>query len=73
MSGSIRTSISTRRLYDILHVLLKSHRWCECCTVQDEILAEVVKLQGQIRHAEAIHHKNQKRTKNDRKTPERHC
>lgn len=61
MSGSIRTSISTRRLYDILHVLLKSHRWCECCTVQDEILAEVVKLQGQIRHAEEIHHRNNAR------------
>lgn len=73
MTGSIRTSISTKRLYDILHVLLKSHRWCECVTVQDEILAEVVKLQGQIRHAEAIHHKNQERTKNDRKTSERHC
>lgn len=67
MTGAIRTSISTKRLYDILHVLLKSHRWCECVTVQDEILAEVVKLQGQIRHAEAIHHRNQERTKHDRK------
>lgn len=72
MSGSIRTSISTKRLYDILHVLLKSHRWCECVTVQDEILAEVVRLQGQIRHAEAVHHKNQERTKNDRKTSQGH-
>lgn len=72
MTGSIRTSISTRRLYDILHVLLKSHRWCECLTVQDEILAEVVKLQGQIRHAEAVHHKNLERNRNDRKTSQGH-
>ena len=69
---NIRTSISTRRLYDILHVLLKSHRWCECLTVQEEILAEVVKLQGQIRHAEAVHHKNLERTKHDRKTSQGH-
>lgn len=74
MTGSIRTSLSTKFLYDIEHVLLKGHRHCQCMTVQDELLEMVVKLQSKIRHAEEIHYRNQTRNKaNDRKTPERHC
>lgn len=58
MSGSIRTSISVKELYDIVHLLLENHRWSECCTVQDKTLAKVLYLQGKIRHAEEIYFKN---------------
>lgn len=54
--NNLRTAISLKRLHDIEMMLLKAHRYCEYADIQDELLAEVVKIQRDIRKTEERHY-----------------